>query len=477
MNRAKSCSRRLAGARPSWLFVAGTASALPAVPGAQGFGAAATGGRGGTVVKVTNLNASGTGSLQWAVDRPGPRIVVFDVSGVINGDLRIPSGDLTIAGQTAPGAGITLHGHLYTDYPTTFGNIVIRHVRVRPPMPDANWPPAQHDAIQMSANRLLMLDHVDVSHGVDENVDLYEGARDITVQWSMIGFPVQGGGHPDGPNHNYGLLNGPGGGRISIHHTLFAHNNNRTPALSDGPAEVVNNVVYNARIGFVHHNPATGHFNIIGNTYKDGASANLVPVYFDPELITPPLAYFSSGNRVDHPGTFNGIFGNPFTTPGFSAAYDGFYCCGVVASMFASTVPFDFSATSVGYVPISTQNADDAYACVLARAGAWPRDAVSRWSAEETAARTGTWGNRRPANWLDGLTPGTPLPDNDGDGMPNAWELSRGLNPNSAADVHTLQPGGYPAIETYLNERADALIPGADRIFRNGFESGPSTDC
>ena len=198
------------------LAMAHLAEALPAFPGAQGFGAVATGGRGGQVLKVTTLAASGTGSLQWALNQAGPRIIVFAVSGVINGDVHIPHGDVTIAGQTAPGAGITIHGHLYTTFETTFGNIVIRHLRVRPPAANAEWPPEQHDAIQLSTNHTIILDHVDISHAIDENLDLWGGARDITVQWSAITFPVYDGGHPDGAAHNYGVINGPGGGRISI---------------------------------------------------------------------------------------------------------------------------------------------------------------------------------------------------------------------------------------------------------------------
>jgi pectate lyase len=435
------------------------AQSLPAFPGAEGFGAKASGGRGGAVVKVTNLNASGPGSLQAAINRAGPRIVVFEVSGVINGDIFIPHGDLTIAGQTAPGAGITIHGHLYSDYPETYGNFIIRHIRVRPPMPSADWPAAQHDAVQLSANRVMILDHVDISHGVDENLDLYEGAREITIQRSIIGFSVRGGGHPDGAEHNFGMLNGPGGGRISVLKNLFVHNKRRTPAIADGPAEIVNNVVYNAREGFVHNNPAQGQFNLIGNVYIDGPSTNLLPFFFDPENgSAPPLSYFSRDNRVIHAGAFTGTVDNPFANTPFRNAYPGFFCCGVGQSMFTATAPFNFSSNA-GYAPVKTMSSSAAYQCVLQRAGAWPRDVVSLWSVEDTAARTGSWSNRRPANWLEGLTPGTPPPDSDGDGMPNAWETARGLNPNSATDTHLVLPGGYPAIETYVNELADSLVP------------------
>jgi pectate lyase len=454
----------------SLAVLAGSAggASLPAFPGAEGFGALATGGRGGSVVKVTTLSASGPGSLQWAVDQPGARIVVFDVSGVIEGDVLISHGDLTIAGQTAPGAGITIHGHLYTPYGSTFGNLVIRHLRVRPPGADAEWPAAQHDAVQISTNHTIVLDHVDISHGIDENLDLWGGARDVTVQWSVISFPVYDGGHPDGPTHNMGMINGPGGGRISVHHNLFAHNRARTPALAEGPADVRNNVVYNGREGFVHHNPAQGDFNVVGNVYRDGPSATLAPLWFDPENGPDvPTRYWVWDNRVDDPGVFTGRVDNPYTTAGFGDAYT-FACCGIEPGQFNAWGEFDFSATP-GYAPITAQSAEEAYEAVLARAGAWPRDVVTRWAVNETRTRTGSWGDRRPADWLEGLTPAAPKPDVDGDGMADAWEVARGLDPADGTDHRTLRPSGYTAIEEYLDDRARALVYPK---FADGFETG-----
>lgn len=443
---------------------------LPAFPGAQGFGAAATGGRGGAVQKVTTLAASGAGSLQHALDQPGPRIIVFAVSGVIGGDVRIPHGDVTIAGQTAPGAGITIHGHLYTPFGSSFGNIILRHIRVRPPLPDADWPPSQHDAIQISTNHTIILDHVDASHGVDESVDMWGGAQNITIQWSAITFPVYDGGHPDGAGHNYGFINGPGGGRISLHHNLFAHNRTRTPALAAGPADVRNNVVYNGREGFVHHNPADDDFNIMGNVYIDGPSATLVPLWFDPENgPTVPSRYYVFDNWVDDPGTFVGRVDNPYTTPGFASAYT-FACCGIQASQFNAVGELDYSGAHPGYVPIPTQAPLTAYEGVLNRAGAWPRDVVNQRAVEETRTRTGTWGDHRPADWLEGLTPGVSPADSDDDGMPDTWEQSHGLDPQNGSDHTTVLASGYTAIEEYINERADALV--AAGIFADGFESG-----
>lgn len=467
---------------------------LPAFPGAEGFGAVATGGRGGAVRIVTNLNSSGVGSLQWALDQPGARIVVFRVSGLINGDVEIPHGDVTIAGQTAPGAGITILGHLYTPYdednPTS--NIIIRHLRVRPPDPDTEWPASQHDSIQFSTAHTVMLDHIDASHGADEIIDFWGGAHTITVQWSTISYPIYDPG--SGWDHNKGILNHRAcidssscagsellGGRISVHHNLFAHAENRTPALSTGPAEVIGNVIYNGREGFVHHNIAggagttlatIGDFNIIGNHYLEGSSIAIAPFWFDPENDTPPAIptrYYVWDNWVEDIGRFVGRVDNPYTTPGFSTWYT-FACCGITSSQFTAVTPYNFSGYP-GYEPVATEAGSAVYDRVLARAGTWPRDIVSRWTVEDIAGRIGTWGNRRPANYLDGLTPGTAPVDADNDGMADTWELERGLSPMNPNDHTTVMPSGYTAIEEYINELAERLVA----LFTDGFESGSTS--
>ena len=465
---------------PSPISSTTSGPALPAFPGAQGFGAVATGGRAGAVYKVTTLATAGPGSLQWALDQPGPRIIVFAVSGVIDGDVEIPHGDVTVAGQTAPGAGITIHGHLTTSFGTSFGNFILRHLRIRPPDPDATWPPSQHDAIQFSTNHTIMLDHIDASHGADETIDFWGGATDITLQWSAITYPIYD--PANGWTHHKGILNhrpcedlgncgpdDPPGGRISVHHNLFAHARNRTPALSTGPADVVNNLVYNGREGFVHHNIAGGDFNLVGNVFIEGPNISLAPFWFDPENSSPPIPtrYWVWDNWVEDPGSFTGRVDNPFTTPGFGDVYS-FHCCGIAAGQFNAVGHFDFTSWP-GYVPITTEAATVTTARILESVGAFPRDVVNRWAVDDVATRGGAWGNRRPADWLDGLTPGTPPPDLDDDGMADAWELSRGLDPSNSTDHSTVLASGYTAIEEYVNELAEQLIAG---IFADGFESG-----
>lgn len=428
------------------------AAALPAFPGAEGIAAAITGGRGGRVVKVTTLDATGPGSLQEALSLDEPRIIVFDVSGVITADeLVIESGNVTIAGESAPGAGITIDGRLSAAYDASVGNIVIRHIRVRPTNPQG--PGNQLDAMQFGLSSGVLLDHVSASFGVDETIDLY-GAADITVQWSTIESSATEG-HPEG-QHNYGLLQGPDGGRASIHHNLFAHQRNRNPALATGPSEVVNNVAYNVRHGFIHHNPAAERFAIVGNAYLAGDDADLFPFFFDDEAggSDPNLAYYLADNYIDDPGVFTGTVDNPWSEPFDHPTFDSL---GLPES-YRAVRPFDLQALVPDRVPVTTQGSAEAMASVLDCAGAWPRDVVTLRSVQDTRDRTGTWGALVPPDLMEGLTPQAPAPDGDGDGMPDAWESEHDLDPDDPADASVDLGEGYTAIEVYLHERAAALV-------------------
>ena len=480
------------------------AQVLPAFPGAEGFGAKATGGRGGQVLRVTNLgnNAKGRfcsvdgsgappeGSLQWALDQPGPRVIVFAVGGIIEGDIRVPHGDVTIAGQTAPG-GITIHGHLCAEYASRpdagqFGpqNMIIRHLRVRPPGTSSIWPAPQHDAIQFSSNDLIILDHIDASHGVDEIVDLHGfdaasglgGARDVTVQWSIIGNSLLDPDHEGG--HNYGLISGPGAARVSIHHNLFGHNRNRNPAIAFGPAESINNVAYNYREGFTHNNTPNGQFNIVGNYFKEGPQQHNSPLWFDSDDDNPQGAYYLASNHVDAPmdGYQDTLAGNPFDDPLFSSEFFFFYGdAGINSTMFDYHQPFDFSLDDPLHVPVSTTPPIEAYDAVLDLAGAWPRDCYATSLVDDTRERAGGYELDPPDP--DRLSAchdiGTPPTDVDEDGMADAWELQHGLDPTDASDNVSVRPSGYMAIEAYVNDLAESLLPGTGEpaVFADGFET------
>ena len=436
------------------LLVAGYAEAQSAFPGAQGFGAGATGGRGGRVIKVTTLNATGPGSLQDALSQSGPRIVVFAVSGVIDGDITIDNGDVTIAGQTAPGAGITIAGRLFGAYDAGVSNIIVRHIRIRPTY--SGGPGEQFDGVQLSRNNNYILDHVSAAWGVDETFDAYE-ANDITIQYSTLeeGATM---GHPEGA-HNYGLINGPDGRRASIHHNLFIHQQNRNPAIANGPAEVLNNVAYNVRHGFVHHNPASGPFNIIGNSYIRGGDDDLFPFFFDDEnnFGAADLGYYLADNFVDDPSIFSGVVDNPWTEPWLHPSFEFL----TAPESLRSADRYDFNGVAPGYVEPAIEPSAEALAQVLACAGAFPRDAVTLRLLDELDQRSGSWGADPPADLMAGLTPTPPPSDTDDDGMADEWETTQGLDPNNGDDHSTMLAGGYSAIETYINMLADSIACGA----------------
>jgi pectate lyase len=241
------------------------ANELPAFPGAEGFGAKATGGRGGRVIFVTNLNDSGLGSLRAACEAEGPRIVIFKVSGTIDGDVKIKHDSITIAGQSAPGDGITIKGNLTIDA----SNVVLRYIRVR----------TDHDgdAVGTRYRKNIILDHVSASWSTDEVLSLYHN-EDVTVQWCMI---TEACAKPDG-SHRFGGI--WGNNRGTYHHNLIAHNDSRNPRWASGCGynDYRNNVLYNwdyescyggeARQVGDRRNPPIefSTINMVANYYKPG---------------------------------------------------------------------------------------------------------------------------------------------------------------------------------------------------------------
>ncbi|MBW3602280.1 MAG: pectate lyase precursor [Actinobacteria bacterium] len=434
---------------------------VPAFPGAEGFGAMVTGGRGGDVYVVTTLEGFGEGSFGDALDPAScaPRIVVFAVSGVIEGDFDLTCGDITIAGQTAPGAGVTIRGRIDAYGASPAGNIIMRHIRVRPgPAEPENA--HFHDAIQLSNNPGVILDHVSASWGTDEAVDLFEGSGDITIQWSTV-EESRAEGHPDGP-HNKGMIVGPGVERVSIHHVLFAHHRDRCPAVASGPAEVINVVAYDCKDSFVHHNPADGEFHLRSNVYRRGPSVEtglFVPIFFDDEE-PGDTAYYVAGNLIDDPGVVEGvvddIWAQPYAHPNLEFAG---------GQQYRIDEPTNFSADSPDHVTVTVDDAQAAYEAVLAQAGAFPRDGVTARTIQEVRDRGGSWGASEPDDLLAGLDPAEAPTDADADGMADAWEVEQGLDPGDGEDHATVMASGYTAVEEYINEVADELVlsaPSAD---------------
>ncbi len=246
-----------------------SAKDIPAFPGAEGHGGYTIGGRSGRVIKVTNLNDSGEGSLRAAVEAEGRRMVVFEVSGTIALESRlvIRNGHLTIAGQTAPGDGICLKNHeVYLD---ACEEVIIRYMRFR--MGDEAQ--QQADAIGGQKNRNVMIDHCSMSWSTDECASFYAN-ENFTMQWCLIGESLRHSVHKSG-KHSYGGV--WGGKNASFHHNLLAHHDSRNPrlgeyassyALSD-QVDIRNNVIYNWQ-GNSGYGGEGMNVNMVNNYYKPG---------------------------------------------------------------------------------------------------------------------------------------------------------------------------------------------------------------
>ncbi|GAA4300226.1 pectate lyase [Nibribacter koreensis] len=425
-----------------------SASALPvetgqalAFPGAEGFGKHTTGGRGGQVVVVTNLNDNGPGSLREAIRKKGPRIIVFAVSGNIEleAPLDINNGDLTIAGQSAPGDGICLKNYQVS---IKADNVIVRYLRFR--LGDKAG--QQADAFGANkGNSNIIIDHCSMSWATDESASFYRN-KNFTLQWSIISESLNQSVHAKG-DHGYGGI--WGGMGASFHHNLLASHNSRMPRFSgssttpNSPEELVdfsNNVVYNWGQNNTYGGEK-GRYNMVNNYYKAGPAT--VSSKKD-RIVNPSQPYgqfYVAGNYVD----------------GFPAISKDNWAGGVQADH-----P-DSAKVSKAFVvnSIKVQAPQAAFEAVLASAGAsHKRDAVDARLVQEV--KTGTSANGKKKNGIIDtpqeaggypVLKSAPTPeDNDLDGMPDAWETQHKLNPASAADAtaFTLHKQ-YSNIEVYLN--------------------------
>ena len=421
------------------------AAPLPAFPGAEGSGANTPGGRGGDVYHVTNLNDSGPGSLREGVQNAGgPRTIVFDVSGTIYLQTRLSINKpfLTLAGQTAPGDGVTVAG--WTTAVTDTHDVIVRYMRFRPG--DINCPNYQDDGFTVDRSTNVIVDHVSASWSVDETLSVTESDK-VTVQWSLITESMKNSCHIKGA-HGYGSLIRYGSGLITYHHNLYAHHDSRNPRLGDNIGlDFVNNLVYDwgSEAGYSGDNTeGTPRLNYVGNYLVAGPS-------------TPSskrLRAFNGG------GTSTQIYqSNNAIDSNLNGAHDG---QDTQWSMIIGSYTRHEPARFV-FPQVATDDAPTAYERVLNLAGhSLVRDAVDMRIVSEVRNEGGHHINSENdvGGWpaLNSLTP--PV-DTDQDGIPDAWENDHGLNALDAADGAAITASGYSNLELYLNDIVP--FPDADK--------------
>ncbi|WP_339922259.1 hypothetical protein [uncultured Cyclobacterium sp.] len=248
-----------------------------AFPTAEGYGKYTVGGRGGKVYEVVNLNDSGKGSLREAVEAEGPRTVVFRVSGTIKleDELRIRNPYITIAGQTAPGDGITLRA-----YPLMINadEVIIRYIRVRL----GNESGGETDAISSRYTTNLILDHVSASWSIDETMSIYHG-KNVTVQWCITSESLYKSNHQKG-NHGFGGI--WGANYSTYHHNLIANHSNRNPRFGSGVGntDFRNNVIFN----WGYESTYGGEVSQVGNDKSNFTNINMVGNYYKAGPATAP---------------------------------------------------------------------------------------------------------------------------------------------------------------------------------------------
>lgn len=437
--------------------------AIPAFPGAWGGGMFTTGGRGGKVIAVTNLNDNGPGSFRAALETQGPRTVVFRVAGTlkVNGDLNINHPDITIAGQSAPGDGICIAGTLNINT----HNVIIRHLRVRRGVPTGGQ---GDDNIGGNPDHHIIIDHCSTSWGMDENISLYrhmrpsldgstqikDAAEHITVQWTISSEALNARGHAFGGTW--------GGNPSTFHHNLFASNTARNPSIGmSGPFDFRNNVVFNWQHRSVDGGDETSMINLINNYFKPGPATNenmrAVFARIEQRSMYSPGSAWKEGDwykkEANRPGKWyvagNIMHGNEELNKSNWAGMRG------PETLARVNTPF------VGWPVAPHHTAGAAYESVLAKAGATlpKRDAVDTRVTEmvrtgKPMTATGIIKDVAEVGGYPNLTynPAQVPVDSDGDGMPDTWEIKHKFDPKNSKDGAMDSDGDvYTNVEEYLN--------------------------
>lgn len=422
---------------------------LPAFPGAEGWGMYTTGGRGGIVLTVTNLNDSGEGSFREAVMNPNPRIVIFKISGTIGlkSELIIKDPFLTIAGQTAPGDGICLKNFPLRIQNTH--NIIIRSIRVRPGI-ESGLIGSEIDAIEIRESENIIVDHSSFSWSNDEGINNWHKSGHITFQWCIMSEPLNRSVHEKGA---HGFASTLGGYKSSFHHNILANAVARNPSIGGNDSHhTVLLDIRNCVISNWGHRSCDGKplsVNIINNYYKPGPATK--------DDVKRRIARI---DRTDHMG-----FGSLWHIEGnYVEGYPD-----ISANNWDGGIDFEANtsieknrqAEAFKVAGVTTQSATEAYKSVLANVGCTNRDSQEERIIKQIETgkylytKDGIVDNIEQVGGYPILKTGTILKDSDGDGMPDEWEIAQGLNPHNAKDASLVFQNGYTNIENYIN----SLIP------------------
>lgn len=517
MKRLFICLLMMLLTLPATKVFADQSERQPAFPGAEGYGRYVTGGRGGAVYHVTSLADDGkAGTLRWALNQNGVKTIVFDVSGTIhlNSALDVTKGNVTIAGQTAPGDGICI-----ADYPMSLksNNIIVRYMRFRLGNKNVTKNGADGwDGFGGFDQRDWIIDHCSVSWSIDECLSVL-GNINTTVQWCIVSHSLVNSGHSKGA-HGYG--GNWGGNHASFHHNLMAHHVSREPRLGPRPTtqldelmDMRNNVFYNWG-GNGCYGGEGMNVNIVNNYYKPGPATLKRNTTIQKriaaigcrtnEYITTYPAYAPAlhlWGKLYVTGNYNPTHSDVSNDNWTYGIYNQIDASGNDGTYTAKTKDTIRLKESLPVVHTTTHTAKVAYERVLDYAGcSLSRDSYDKEIVNDTrngkASHTGKGLDPGQINSQDDLKPtgasadwdawptllSTEAPiDTDGDGMPDAWETKNGLNPNDSTDGKATADDGYTNLEHYLNslvaditeaQNANGEIQGEDLYDENGGSEG-----
>lgn len=414
------------------------AGAVPVIPGAKTSGITTPAGRGGTVMRVTNLNGDGAGSLKACVDATGPRVCVFEVSGTIRlaGDLVLRNPNITIAGQTAPSPGIMLRG---SGLLVRTSDVLVQHLKVRPGDDPGGEPPINRDGLKISGPpeapiKNVVIDHCSFSWSIDELASAWSSWDNVSIINSIFAEPLHQSLHPEGA-HGYGVIFGPVSGNITFANNLISGAKSRNPLSNSTRTAIVNNVIYNwtnKGIELQSHGAVTTN-SIVGNVLIKGPlTGSEAPILVRADTTKPPAGskVFVTDNLAE------GVTADPWS---------------IVATSFGTMNLASYKAASPVVWPagFTTKPTSDNVVLnhVLKFSGARPaeRDSVDTRIVQNVRNRTGSTINCVAPN-------GTTRCNANAGGWPAMAENTRALT--LPADPNTVTASGYTNLELWLQDMA-----------------------